>query len=638
LTVCLLLATATFAVFWQVRQYDFVNLDDKMYIVDNRHVLSGLTIDGVKWAFTSFYASNWHPLTWLSHMLDIDLFGVNAGRMHQVNVFFHIAGALLLFLVLDRMTGALWRSAFVAALFALHPLHVESVTWIAERKDVLSAFFWMLTLGAYVLYTEKKCPGRYLAALFFFALGLMAKPMLVTLPFVLLLLDVWPLNRLQVGKSARNLGVEPVEKLTKREKSRKKRKAKEYDVNPPPVAAQIGDTQLEWSRLLSLVREKIPFFVLSAASSLITIYAQQQGAAVVSMERIPLFMRLANAVMSYIFYIGKTIWPRNIAVFYPYPDAWPLWQVGGAFLLLSGITVMAVYCVKHHPHVTVGWFWYLGTLVPVIGILQVGMQAMADRYTYIPLVGLFIALAWSVPELLQKWRHGKAAVIAAAALILVGLTAVTWTQTGYWRNSITLFEHALKVTDRNHLAHNNLGVALNAAAEKEKAAFHYAEAIRINPRYSNYHYNFANYLASQGRTDEAIVHYTHAIRLEPDYFNAHNNLGLARASRREFREAAIHYREALRIRPGAAQGVHYNLAIVLSNQGDRQEAERQLREAIRLEPNFAEAHNELGRVLAMQGKTQEGIVHFREALRLKPGYAAADHNLRLALENLGRKR
>jgi tetratricopeptide (TPR) repeat protein len=377
---------------------------------------------------------------------------------------------------------------------------------------------------------------------------------------------------------------------------------------------------------------------LSAASSLITIYAQQQGAAVVSMERIPLFMRLANAVMSYILYIGKTIWPRNIAVFYPYPDAWPLWQVCGAFLLLAGITVMVVYCVKRLPFVTVGWFWYLGTLVPVIGILQVGMQSMADRYTYIPLVGLFIALAWSVPELLQKWRHGKAAVIAAAALILVGLTAVTWTQTGYWRNSITLFEHALKVTDRNHLAHNNLGVALNAAAEKEKAAFHYAEAIRINPRYSNYHYNFANYLASQGRTDEAIVHYTHAIRLEPDYFNAHNNLGLARASRREFREAAIHYREALRIRPGAAQGVHYNLAIVLSNQGDRQEAERQLREAIRLEPNFAEAHNELGRVLAMQGKTQEGIVHFREALRLKPGYAAADHNLRLALENLGRKR
>lgn len=637
LMVCLLLAMATFAVFWQVNHFDFVNLDDKMYIVENRHVLSGLTIDGAKWALTSFHASNWHPLTWLSHMLDIDLFGVNAGRMHLVNVFFHLASALLLFLILDRMTGALWRSAFVAALFTLHPLHVESVAWIAERKDVLSGFFWMLTLGAYVLYTGKKSLNRYLAALFLFALGLMAKPMLVTLPFVLLLLDVWPLNRLRVGKSTRNLGVEPVEKLTKREKSRKKRKAKEYDINPPPVAAQIGDTKLEWSRLLSLVWEKIPFFVLSAASSLITIYAQQQGAAVVSMERIPLFMRLANAVMSYILYIGKTIWPRNMAVFYPYPDAWPLWQVCGAFLLLAGITVMVVYCVKRLPFVTVGWFWYLGTLVPVIGILQVGMQSMADRYTYIPLVGLFIALAWSVPELLKKWRHGKAAVIAAAALILAGLTAVTWTQTGYWRNSITLFEHALKVTDRNHLAHNNLGVALNAAAEKEKAAFHYAEAVRINPRYSNYHYNFANYLASQGRTDEAIVHYTHAIRLEPDYFNAHNNLGLARASRREFKEAVIHYREALRIRPGAA-GVHYNLAIVLSNQGDRQEAERQLREAVRLEPNFAEAHNELGRVLAMQGKTQEGIVHFREALRLKPGYAAANHNLRLALESLGRKR
>jgi tetratricopeptide (TPR) repeat protein len=635
--VCFVLLILILAVFWQVKDYDFVNLDDKMYIHENRHVLSGLTIDGVKWAFTSVYASNWHPLTWLSHMLDVDLFGANARRMHLVNVFFHIAATLLLFLILDRMTGALWKSGFVAVLFALHPLHVESVAWIAERKDVLSAFFWMLTLGAYMLYVEKPRLTRYMAAFFFFALGLMAKPMLVTLPFVLLLLDVWPLKRLQAGESVRSCGVEPVEKMTKKEKSRKKRKAKEHDVKPHPAVAKIGDTSLKWFQLLPLVREKIPFFVLSAASSMITIYAQQQGGAMVSMERIPLLTRLANAMMSYIFYIGKAIWPWNLSVFYPYPAAWPLWQAGGAFLLLACITVLAVYCVKRYPFLTVGWFWYLGTLVPVIGVLQVGMQALADRYTYIPLIGLFVMAAWGAPELLKQWRHGKAVLTAAAALVIAVVAVVAWMQAGHWRDSVSLFSHALAVTKNNHLAHNNLGVALNAAGEKENAAFHYSEAIRINPRYSSYHYNYANYLAAQGRTDEAIMHYTEAVRLAPDYFNAHNNLGLARAARREFKEAAMHFWEALRIRPGEA-GVHYNLAVALANLGDRQEAERRLREAVRIDPNFAEAHSDLGMILAMQGKVEEGIGHFREALRLKPGYAAAKHNLSLALGSLDRKR
>jgi Tfp pilus assembly protein PilF len=620
----------TLAVFWQVSHFDFVNFDDKMYVGENRNVLSGLTIEGVRWAFTSFHASNWHPVTWLSHMLDVELFGVKAGRMHLVNLFLHLATTLLLFVILDRMTGALWRCAFVAALFALHPLHVESVAWIAERKDVLSAFFWMLTLGAYVLYTEIKRPGRYLAAIFFFALGLMCKPMLVTLPFVLLLLDIWPLNRLRAGESVRVQGVEPVAKTTKKEKSRTKRKAKEHDIRPPRATAQIADESPQWSRLLPLVREKIPFFVLSAASSLITIYAQQQGGAMVSMERIPLITRMANALVSYILYIVKTIWPRNLAVFYPYPDVWPLWQTGGAFLLLAGITLSAIYCVKRRPYLTVGWFWYLGTLVPVIGVLQVGMQAMADRYTYIPLIGLFVMAAWEASELLNKWRHGKAALTAAATLVIAALAVVAWTQAGHWRNSVSLFSHALAVTKDNHLAHNNLGVALNAAGEKEKSAFHYAEAIRINPRYSNYHYNYANYLAVQGRTEDAIFHYTQAIRLDPDYFNAHNNLGLAQASRREFKEAAVHFQEALRVQPGAA-GVHYNLAVVLVNLGDSREVERHLREALRLEPNFAEAHNDLGMILAMQGKREEGIVHFREALRLKPDFAAARNNLKVAL-------
>jgi tetratricopeptide (TPR) repeat protein len=422
--------------------------------------------------------------------------------------------------------------------------------------------------------------------------------------------------------------------LTKKEKSRKKRK--EHPVKPIPLPARIGDASTEWSRLLPLIREKIPFFVLSAASSLVTIYAQQHSA-MVSMERIPLMTRLANALMSYVLYIGKALWPGNLAVFYPYQDAWPFWQVGGAFLLLAGVTAAAVYGMKRLPFLTVGWFWYLGTLVPVIGLLQAGMQAMADRYTYIPAIGLFIPAAWGATELLKRWRHGKKALTAAAALVVAALSVASWTQTGHWRDSVSLFNHALAVTQGNHLAHNNLGVALNAAGEKEKAAFHYAEAIRLNPRYASYHYNYANYLSAQGRTEEAIAHYTKAIQLEPDYFNAHNNLGLARAARREFKEAAFHFQAAVRSRPGTA-GVHHNLAVVLVNLGDRQEAERSLREAVRLDPNFAQAHNDLGMVLAMRGKVEEGMVHFREALRLKPGYAEAAHNLRLAQGSLERNR
>jgi hypothetical protein len=423
--VCSILAIMTLAVFWQVKGHDFVNMDDVTYVLKNRHVLSGLTLDGVQWAATSVYGSNWHPMTWLSHMLDVNLFGVNAGRFHLVNVFFHIVSTLLLYLILNRMTRMLWRSAFVAVLFALHPLHAESVAWIAERKDVLSTLFWMLTLGAYVLYVENKCLNRYLLALFFFALGLMAKPMLVTLPIVLLLLDVWPLNRLSAGESIRNRSFEPVEKLTKKEKNNKKRKAKEAVVRPTLVAAQSTDASMQWMRLLPLIREKIPFFVLSAAISIITVYAQQNGYGMVFMARMSLFMRLSNALMSYVLYIGKAIWPQNLSVFYPYPGTWPLWQVCGVFLLLAGVTATAFYCVKRGPYLMVGWLWYIGTLVPVIGIMQVGLQAMADRYTYIPLIGLFIMAAWGAPELLKKQRHSKTVLFTVAMLIVASLTAVT---------------------------------------------------------------------------------------------------------------------------------------------------------------------------------------------------------------------
>lgn len=637
LMVCLLLAMATFAVFWQVRQYDFVNLDDPVYVTANRHIQGGLSPEGVRWAFTTAHASFWHPLTWLSLMLDSDLYGLKPGGYHLTSLILHVLNTLLLFWLFHRMTGALWRSAFVAALFALHPLHVESVAWVSQRKDTLSTFFWMLTLCAYVVYTQKPAARRYMLALACFTLGMMAKPMLVTLPFVLLLLDYWPLNRFH----GRDVGLNPpaaAQPVPSQGRGRKRREAMSkkkasQKVIPPPKAPVLARAASPGAVAWRLVMEKIPFFVLSAVFSAVAYYAQHQ----VSYITFPPGSRIANALVAYVVYLQKTFWPVNLAVFYPFPEALPGWQMLGAALIMALISVVVVAAARRWPFLPVGWFWYVGILVPVIGIVQVGTHALADRYTYIPLIGLFVMAAWGVPELLKKWRYGKAALIAATTLILAGLTAVTWTQTGHWRNSITLFEHALKVTDRNDLAHNNLGIALRGAGKVAEAESHYREALRIRPDSEQAHFNLGNLLFAGGRADDAISHYQAALRIRPGYENAHVNLGAALMSRGLYGQAVVHYRKAISL-GNADAGVYYSLGAALAATGQMGEATVQLRQAILASPAFAEAHNELGRVLAMQGKTQEGIVHFREALRLKPGYAAADHNLRLALENLGRKR
>ena len=449
----------TLALYWRVQGHGFLHYDDYQYVVDNPHVRHGLTRQGVLWALTSGYASNWHPLTWLSHMLDCELYGLNPQGHHLNNLLLHIANALLLFRLLLRMTGALWRSAFVAALFALHPLHVESVAWVAERKDVLSTLFWMLTLGAYLRYRERPTGTRYLATLFLFALGLAAKPMLVTLPFVLLLLDCWPLGRMPSPRS-----------------------------------------------LLPLVREKAPFFVLAALSSVITFWVQSHWGAVVL--SIPLKERLANALVSYVGYGAKMLWPVNLACFYPHPlDGLPLWQAAGALLLLAGVTVAVVRAGRRLPYLAVGWLWYLGTLVPVIGLVQVGAQAMADRYTYVPLIGLFVMLSWGAGSLAAKGPLPKIATAALSAALLAALLPLTWSQISHWKDSETLFAHALEVTDRNLLAHNNLG----------------------------------NALARQGRLEEAEFHLVEALRLRPDYAAAQNNLGILRLRQGRFEEAAGHF-------------------------------------------------------------------------------------------------
>jgi tetratricopeptide (TPR) repeat protein len=586
--VCLFLLITTLAVFWQVRSHEFVNFDDDRYITKNHHVRAGLSVQAISWAFAATYESNWHPLTWLSHMLDCQVYGIDPEWHHLTSLFFHLAGTLLLFLVLRRMTGDLWPSAFVAALFALHPLHVESVAWVAERKDVLSTFFWMLTLWGYLRYVEHPGMSRYLLVLLFFILGLISKPMLVTLPFVLLLLDYWPLNRIQLGQS----------------------------------------------RPLGLVREKTPFFVLAAGSCVITFVVQQSGGAVSSLNAIPLNPRLANALVSYVGYLGKMLWPHNLAVLYPYQGSLPGWQVAGACLLLASIFFLVIYARKQYPYLVVGWLWYVGTLVPVIGLVQVGSQAMADRYTYVPLIGIFIMIAWGVPELVARWRHRKVGLATVGAALLSILMATAWLQVRYWANSITLFEHAIDIAANSHKSHDNLGNALAGQGKLKEAVNHYLEALRIKPDYMKSHNNLGTVLARQGKLNKAISHFSAALRIKPDYAEAHYNLGTALAKKGKLKEAIKSYLEALGLKPDYVDA-HYNLGIALASQGKLEKAIRHYTEALVIKPDYAEAHYNLGNVLMKQGRLNEAIGHYLKTLQIKPDYAKAHNNLGNALARQG---
>nr|MBC8360831.1 tetratricopeptide repeat protein [Candidatus Desulfatibia profunda] len=466
--VCLFLVIAILAVYWQVRNYSFVNYDDSQYVTQNHNVQAGLTLESITWSFTAVQASNWHPLTWISHMLDCQLYGMNPGRHHLTNVLLHILNSLLLFLVFMRMTGKLWQSGFVAALFALHPLHVESVAWISERKDVLSTFFWMLSLWGYLRYVERPGVCRYLLLLFLFILGLMTKPMLVTLPFVLLLLDYWPLNRFQSGSSGD------------------------------------GNHSIQRPFDFGLVWEKIPLFLLSAVSSVTTYIVQKSGGAVNSLAAIPFHDRIANAIVSYVSYIGKMIWPNNLAVFYPYQKSILLWKVAGAGLLLVVVPVVIFRMVRTKPYFAVGWLWYIGTLVPVIGLVQVGAQGMADRYTYVPLIGIFVIIAWGVPDFMPKWRYRRIGFTVTIAAILAIMMITTRLQIRYWSNSVTLFEHALEVTVDNCIVHAKLGEALAGQGKIDAAVRHYHEALRIKPDFVAALLNLGVALKEKGELNEAI--------------------------------------------------------------------------------------------------------------------------------------
>ena len=583
--ICLLLVILTLSVYIQIKNHDFINLDDTEYVTDNSHVREGIKLKTVTWAFGSTHASNWHPLTWLSHMMDCQLFGVDPGRHHLINLLLHIINTLLLFIVLKKMTGSLWQSGFVASLFAIHPLHVESVAWISERKDVLSTLFWMLTMWSYTFYVKAPDIKRYILVFLFLALGLMSKPMLVTLPFVLILLDYWPLGRIRIH-------------------SRKS--------------------------ISHIFIEKIPLFVLVAISSAITFLVQKQGGAVSSLDAIPVNIRISNALVSYGAYIVKMIWPSKMAVLYPLSDIIPWWKILLSCTLLISMSYLAIRHIKKRPYISVGWFWYLGTLVPVIGIVQVGRQAMADRYTYIPLIGIFIIICWAASEVIARWKHIKTTVIAVATAIILALIPVTFLQVKHWRNSITLFEHALGVTRGNNSLHNNLGVVLEKQGKADEAIKHYLEALRINPEYEKAHNNLGNVLEKQGRRDEAIKHYLEAIRINPGFAKAHYNLGVALKDLGHIDEAMKHFSEAVRINPDYEEA-HNNLGVVLKKQGRVDEAIKHYSEAIRINPDFMEAHYNLGVALQNQGRMKEAIKHYSEAVRINPGFIEAHNNLGIAL-------
>ena len=588
------------AVYWPILSHDFVNCDDPTYVTENLRVQGGLTWSNVVWAFTTTEAEFWHPLTWLSHIFDCQCFGLRSWGHHLTNLLLHLANTLLVFFCLQRLTGARGRSFVVAALFGLHPLHVESVAWVAERKDLLSGLFWVLALWTYARFVQKSevrsqkseplrfaighLPSSifYLLSLLFFALGLMSKPMLVTLPFVLLLLDYWPLRRLSF----------------------------------PPT--------------LRPLLEKVPFFAFALVSSVVAWWIQQSRHNLGRLDEFPLSLRVSNALVAYGRYLRKIFWPSDLAMFYPYPQGWPLATVLAAAALLAAVTLAAIWLIRRRPYVAVGWFWFMGMLVPVIGLVQVGRHAMADRYTYLPLIGLFLALVWLCAELLPPWRYRLAALSLISCLALGACLTTTHLQLRHWQNSETLARHALRVTADNYVAENNLGAALLQAGKVEEALVHSAAALKIKPDFAPAHNNLALILAGKGRQEEAIAHWREALRIEPRHASAHYLLASQLDQQGRVDEALAHYQEALRLQPDFPEAAN-DLGGLYAGRAQWNEAAACFARAVRLKPDYAEAHNNLGTACMTFGKLPEAATEFETALRLKPDYADAHGNLGKAL-------
>jgi protein O-mannosyl-transferase len=623
LLFAILLFLAVLAVFSVCLPNNFVSIDDHDYVTSNPVVRSGLGWFGLTWAFGNHMA-NWHPLTWLSHMLDCQVYGLRPWGHHLTSILLHGANTILLFLLLDRMTGALWRSLFIAALFAFHPLHVESVAWVAERKDVLSTFFWMLTLLAYSAWARRPVSaGRlrmYLLSLLCFVFGLMSKPMLVTTPFLLLLLDCWPLKRFS--------------------------------------------TTGRWKTAISLVVEKIPFFVFAAVSSVITFIAQKQGGAVGSFINFSFDARMENAFVSYCRYLGKLFVPRDLAVFYPNPGAWSMGQANSAIVLIVTISILALLIHRRYPPFFVGWFWFVGTLIPVIGIIQVGSQAMADRYTYFPAIGIFILTTWSIADLFAQLRFPRPILAAGGSGAVVLLSLLTIRQLTYWRNSTTLFQHAVDAGQECDVVEQYLGMASADLGRNEEAVAYLRKAEQLNPRngyvrlilgtvldkeghtqaafqevrqaallgasLSKTYFYEGLLLEKVGRRAEALSAYEKAAAVNDDLPFVHYNLAVLLQQLGRTQEAIVQYRAELKRNPRLPEAYN-NLGKALLATNQTNEAIRAFRAAIQFRPNFAEAHNNLGGALYLQGQKEEALAEFRKALQLRPDYSDAKKNLAIAI-------
>jgi protein O-mannosyl-transferase len=628
--MCALLSVLTVGVYWPVILHNFTKFDDAAYVTNNLHVQRGLSWDGLTWAFGRLHGEQtyWHPLTWVSHMADCQVFGLKPAGHHFINLLFHTLNTVLVFLVFRRMTGSFWRCAVLAGLFALHPLQVDTVAWVAERKNLLSALFWLLTIWAYIRYVEKavvsnQClvtrsqasgvPGTdhgprtthygsritdhrslfYLLSLCFFALGLMCKPVLVTLPFVLLLLDYWPLRRLGLNTQRSRL-----------------------------------------KTLLPLVREKVPFLVLAAVSSVVTLMSHHRIALLVSASSLPFEVRLENALVSYVRYLGKTIWPSNLAVFYPYSGPWPMWIAVACGLLLLAASGLAIHAARNRPYLLVGWFWFLGVLVPFIGLIQAGAQAMADRFAYVPLIGLFLTLVWGAHELAARWRCRAVALSAVALGAALVSAALTRRQIGYWKDDESLFRHALAVTSDNDLAHFNLGVTLADRGNFDEAIRHYEKAIRLNPARAEAHNSLAYALIRKHRFAEAVREYEAALRSNPVDAQVHNDLGVTLGRLGRVKEEIQHYSEALRLNASLPE-VHYNLGLALAGRGRYPEAATQFREVLHLNPNHPNARQKLDLALISRDKFEKAVAPYRQVLLSTPGDARAHGSLGRVLLDAG---
>lgn len=563
--ICLLLAGVVIGLFWQIHRYDFIFYDDDLYVTENVHVQRGLNVKNLAWAFTSTDAGFWHPLTWLSLMLDYQLYRLNAGGYHWTNVLLHMISTVLIFLVFRRMTRAVGMSALVAALFALHPLHVESVAWVSQRKDVLSAVFWLLTMLMYVRYAERPGTFRYSLVVLFFMFGLMSKPMVVTLPVVLLLMDYWPLGRF-----------------------------------PARFYHGIGVKHFKEASLAGLVGEKLPLFVVAAGVTVLTFYTEGKIGALKSVEMFPLDARAANAIVSYGVYIRQTFWPENLAILYPHSGMPPCWQVTLSGLILLLITALVLYYVRRCPFPAIGWLWYIVTLAPVIGLVQVGSHAHADRYTYIPLIGLFMVAVWGSSHLLRGFKYERILLMAIWGVVLSFLAVVSWHQLQYWRDSVPLLQHTIRVTDRNYVMYNNLGVAL----------------------------------FQQGKLDEAAASFEKVLQIKPDYADALSNMGLVTAFRGEADQAKFYYMKALTVKKDNEKA-HNNLANLYADQGKLSEAVDHYREALKLNPDNADVYNNLGMALMRQNRLEEALGSFEEALKIKPGHTEARSNMNNTLRKMG---